>query len=132
MYLANKVQNIKGSADVLLECAGLTFDELQPIADAMEKGGRKAAAKAVTDDILEKVCADCRHARRMHCSRSSNIATQDALTSCLKSGATIAPGRRSYLAKPCCHISESSHWTRSNDSSTICEIRFIRPALAWR
>jgi 5,10-methylenetetrahydromethanopterin reductase len=57
MYLANKVQNIKGSADVLLESASLTFDELRPIADAMEKGGRKAAAQAVTDDILRKVCA---------------------------------------------------------------------------
>ena len=57
MYLANKVQNIKGSADVLLECAGLTFEELRPVADAMENGGRKAAAKAVTDDILRKVCA---------------------------------------------------------------------------
>ena len=56
MYLANKVQNIKGSADVLLECAGLTFDELRPVADAMEKGGRKAAAKMVTDEILRKVC----------------------------------------------------------------------------
>jgi len=56
MYLANKVQNIKGSADVLLECAGLTFDELRPVADAMEKGGRKAAARAVTDEILHKVC----------------------------------------------------------------------------
>src|SRR5437879_10355513 len=54
MYLANKVQNIKGSADVLLECAGLSFEELQPIADAMEKGGRKAAARAVTDEILRK------------------------------------------------------------------------------
>ena len=57
MYLANKVQNIKGSADVLLESAGLSFDELRPVADAMEKGGRKAAAKAVNDDILKKVCA---------------------------------------------------------------------------
>jgi 5,10-methylenetetrahydromethanopterin reductase len=57
MYLANKVQNIKGSADILLDCAGLTFEELQPVADAMEKGGRKAAAKAVTDEILRKVCA---------------------------------------------------------------------------
>jgi 5,10-methylenetetrahydromethanopterin reductase len=56
MYLANKVQNIKGSADVLLDCAGLTFDELRPVADAMEKGGRKAAARAVTDEILRKVC----------------------------------------------------------------------------
>src|SRR5262252_8674959 len=57
MYLANKVQNIKGAADVLLQSAGLSFEELQPIADAMEKGGRKAAAKAVTDEILRKVCA---------------------------------------------------------------------------
>jgi 5,10-methylenetetrahydromethanopterin reductase len=56
MYLANKVQNIKGSADMLLDCAGLTFEELQPIADAMEKGGRKAAAKAVSDEILRKAC----------------------------------------------------------------------------
>jgi 5,10-methylenetetrahydromethanopterin reductase len=57
MYLANKVQNIKGSADVLLQCAGLTFEDLQPVADAMERGGRKAAASAVTDTILRKVCA---------------------------------------------------------------------------
>jgi 5,10-methylenetetrahydromethanopterin reductase len=56
MYLANKVQNIKSSADVLLECAGLTLDELRPVADAMEKGGRRAAAEAVTDDVLRKVC----------------------------------------------------------------------------
>jgi 5,10-methylenetetrahydromethanopterin reductase len=56
MYLANKVQNIRGSADVLLQCAGLTFDELRPVADAMEKGGRKAASKAVTNEVLEKVC----------------------------------------------------------------------------
>ncbi|HZQ69875.1 MAG TPA: LLM class flavin-dependent oxidoreductase [Terriglobales bacterium] len=56
MYLANKVQNIRGSADVLLDCAGLSREELQPIADAMEKGGRKAAAQAVTDEVLRKVC----------------------------------------------------------------------------
>lgn len=56
MYLANKVQNIRGSADVLLQEAGLTFDEIQPIAEAMERGGRKAAAAKVTDEILTKVC----------------------------------------------------------------------------
>jgi 5,10-methylenetetrahydromethanopterin reductase len=56
MYLANKVQNIKGSADVLLESAGITFEELQPVADAMENGGRKAAARAVSDELLRKVC----------------------------------------------------------------------------
>ena len=56
MYLANKVQNIRGSADMILQKAGLTFDEIQPIADAMERWGRTAAARAVTDDILRKVC----------------------------------------------------------------------------
>ena len=56
MYLANKVQNIRRSADTLLECAGLTREEIQPIADAMEKGGRKAAARAVSNATLDKVC----------------------------------------------------------------------------
>ncbi len=56
MYLANKVQNIKGSADTLLECARLSFEEIQPIAEAMEQGGRKAAARAVSDSVLDKVC----------------------------------------------------------------------------
>jgi alkanesulfonate monooxygenase SsuD/methylene tetrahydromethanopterin reductase-like flavin-dependent oxidoreductase (luciferase family) len=54
MYLANKVQNIRGSADVLLESAGLTFDEIAPIAEAMERGGRKAAAQAVSDEVFKK------------------------------------------------------------------------------
>jgi alkanesulfonate monooxygenase SsuD/methylene tetrahydromethanopterin reductase-like flavin-dependent oxidoreductase (luciferase family) len=56
MYLANKVENIKNSADVLLKCAGLSFDELRPVAEAMSRGGRRAAAKAVSDEILDKVC----------------------------------------------------------------------------
>jgi alkanesulfonate monooxygenase SsuD/methylene tetrahydromethanopterin reductase-like flavin-dependent oxidoreductase (luciferase family) len=55
MYLANKVQNIQGAADVLLEKAGLTFEEIQPVAEAMEYGGRRAAAAAVTDEVLNKV-----------------------------------------------------------------------------
>ncbi len=55
MYLANKVQNIKGSADVLLQSAGLSFNEIRPIAEAMEQGGRKAAARAVSDEVFEKV-----------------------------------------------------------------------------
>jgi 5,10-methylenetetrahydromethanopterin reductase len=57
MYLANKVQNIRGSADVLLQSASLKFEEIAPIAEAMERGGRKAAARAVTDEVLEKACA---------------------------------------------------------------------------
>ena len=54
MYLANKVQNIQASADVLLDQAGLSQEEIRPIADAMESGGRLAAAAAVTDEILDK------------------------------------------------------------------------------
>ena len=54
MYLANKVQNIQAAADTLLECAGLTQDEIRPVAEAMEQGGRLAAKAAVTDAILDK------------------------------------------------------------------------------
>ena len=54
MYLANKVQNIQAAADTLLQCAGLTQEEIRPIAEAMERGGRLAAKAAVTDEILDK------------------------------------------------------------------------------
>ena len=54
MYLANKVQNIKGAADTLLDLAGLEQDEIRPIAEAMERGGRLAAKELVTDAILDK------------------------------------------------------------------------------
>jgi 5,10-methylenetetrahydromethanopterin reductase len=54
MYLANKVQNIQASADTLLDLAGLTADEIRPIAEAMESGGRLAAKALVTDEILDK------------------------------------------------------------------------------
>ena len=54
MYLANKVQNIQAAADTLLELAHLEQDEIGPIAEAMERGGRLAAKAAVTDEILDK------------------------------------------------------------------------------
>ncbi|MBA3330664.1 MAG: LLM class flavin-dependent oxidoreductase [Actinobacteria bacterium] len=54
MYLANKVQNIQGAADTLLDLAGLEQDEIRPIAEAMEQGGRLAAKAMVTDTILDK------------------------------------------------------------------------------
>ena len=54
MYLANKVQNIQASADTLLDLAGLTAEEIRPIAEAMERGGRLAAKALVTDEILDK------------------------------------------------------------------------------
>ncbi len=54
MYLANKVQNIQGSADTLLDLAGIEQDEIRPVADAMERGGRLAAKAQVTDELLDK------------------------------------------------------------------------------
>jgi 5,10-methylenetetrahydromethanopterin reductase len=54
MYLANKVQNIQGSADTLLDLAHLEQDEIRPVAEAMEQGGRLAAKAKVTDAILDK------------------------------------------------------------------------------
>jgi 5,10-methylenetetrahydromethanopterin reductase len=54
MYLANKVQNIQGAADTLLDLAGIEQDEIQPVADAMERGGRLAAKAEVSDALLDK------------------------------------------------------------------------------
>jgi 5,10-methylenetetrahydromethanopterin reductase len=54
MYLANKVQNIKGAADTLLELAGIEQEEIAPVAEAMERGGRLAAKAEVSDALLDK------------------------------------------------------------------------------
>ena len=54
MYLANKFQNIRGSADTLLELAGIDMQELAPVAEAMEGGGRLAAKEQVSDDLLDR------------------------------------------------------------------------------
>jgi 5,10-methylenetetrahydromethanopterin reductase len=54
MYLANKVQNIQGAADTLLELAEISQEEIRPVAEAMERGGRLAAKAEVTDALLDK------------------------------------------------------------------------------
>jgi 5,10-methylenetetrahydromethanopterin reductase len=54
MYLANKVQNIRGAADTLLELAEIEQREIQPVAEAMQRGGRLAAKAEVTDALLDK------------------------------------------------------------------------------
>ena len=54
MYLANKVQNIQGAADTLLDLAGIEQDEIRPVAEAMEQGGRLAAKAQVSDALLDK------------------------------------------------------------------------------
>jgi 5,10-methylenetetrahydromethanopterin reductase len=54
MYLANKFQNIRGAADTLLELAGIEMEELRPVAEAMERGGRLAAKERVSDGLLDR------------------------------------------------------------------------------
>jgi alkanesulfonate monooxygenase SsuD/methylene tetrahydromethanopterin reductase-like flavin-dependent oxidoreductase (luciferase family) len=54
VYLANKVQNIQGAADTLLELAGIEQEEIRPVAEAMEQGGRLAAKAKVSDALLDK------------------------------------------------------------------------------
>jgi 5,10-methylenetetrahydromethanopterin reductase len=54
MYLANKFQNIKGAADTLLELAEIEMEELRPVAEAMERGGRLAAKQQVSDSLLDR------------------------------------------------------------------------------
>jgi len=54
MYLANKVQNIAGAADTLLELAEIDPEEIRPVAAAMERGGRLAAKEEVTDSLLDR------------------------------------------------------------------------------
>jgi 5,10-methylenetetrahydromethanopterin reductase len=53
VYIANKIQNIKN--DVILQCAGLTEAEASPISEAITRRGAKAAARLVTDEIMDKV-----------------------------------------------------------------------------
>src|SRR5436309_1466854 len=51
MYLANNVQNIKGAADTLLECAGLTREDIEPSGDALETGGAMSAVRGLAKRI---------------------------------------------------------------------------------
>src|SRR5919106_1027503 len=54
MYLANKFQNIRGAAETLLELAEIGMEELEPAAQAMERGGRLAAKAEVTDSLRDR------------------------------------------------------------------------------
>ncbi len=54
MYLANKFQNIRGAADTLLDLAEIEMEELRPVAEAMERGGRLAAREQVSDELLDR------------------------------------------------------------------------------
>jgi alkanesulfonate monooxygenase SsuD/methylene tetrahydromethanopterin reductase-like flavin-dependent oxidoreductase (luciferase family) len=53
VYIANKLQNIRN--DALMNAAGLTEDEARPIADKLLSEGALAAARLVTNAIMDKV-----------------------------------------------------------------------------
>ena len=56
----------RAPADTLLELAGIEQEEIRPVAEAMERGGRLAAKEQVTDDAPGQVQADRGHARGLH------------------------------------------------------------------
>ena len=101
MYLANKFQNIRGSADTLLDLAGIEMEELAPVAAAMERGraargeggGHRLAARSLQ--------ADCRDARATASPRSRSTATPGARTSCSSCGATAATIRSASSGSTC-------------------------------
>ena len=53
VYIANKVRNIRN--DIILSSAGLSEAEALPISDAVRNKGSEAAARMVSDEILDKV-----------------------------------------------------------------------------
>ena len=55
-----------GAADTLLELAGLEQEEIRPVAEAMERGGRLAAKERGHRRDPRQVQADRRHAGRLH------------------------------------------------------------------
>ena len=113
MYLANKVQNIQGAADTLLELAGLEQEEIRPVAEAMERGGRLAAKEQVTDDDPRQVQADRRARRRTASPRSRSTATPAARTSCSSCGATTGTSRSASSASRSCRTSDDRPSDRS-------------------
>src|SRR5438105_3115697 len=52
IFIAHAV--VDGQPGAAREGAGLSQDEIRPVADAMERGGRLAAKAEVTDEILDK------------------------------------------------------------------------------
>ena len=116
MYLANKVQNIRGSADVLLECAGLTFDELRPVA-----GAKPQPRRLLTRFYVRSSPSQGR--RRSASNALKNTVRLDALTSCWKSGAMTAQGRPDFSARQCCRTSGNSH--RAQTGERIRELSFV-------
>ena len=54
MYLANKVQNIRGAADTLLELAEIDPRRSDRSPRRWSRGGRLAAKEQVTDSLLDR------------------------------------------------------------------------------
>ena len=103
MYLANKFQNIRGSADTLLDLAGIEHGR----ARARGRGdgaGRPARREGEGDGLAARpLQADRGHARRTASRRSRSTATRAARTSCSSSGATAGTTRSVCSARGCSH-----------------------------
>jgi 5,10-methylenetetrahydromethanopterin reductase len=53
IYIANKLENIRN--DTLMQAAGLEESDARPIAETLRRDGPQAAARMVTNEIMDKV-----------------------------------------------------------------------------
>ena len=118
MYLANKVQNIRGSADTLLRMRGLNLRRNS--AHRRRHGIRRTQSRSESRDGFgaRKSLPHCRDAGSMHRAHSKNIATRAARTSCSNFGATIVRSKRNFSARKCCRISRKNNRGRESIRST--------------
>ena len=99
MYLANKVQNIQGSADTLLDLAGARAGR-DPARRRGDGAGRPARGEGEGDRRdPRQVQADRGHARPTASRRSRSTARPAARTSCSSSGATRGTSRSALFGE---------------------------------
>ena len=119
MYLANKVQNIQGAADTLLELAGLSRTRWSGAAASppLRPSPTRCSTNATRSPALPKIASP----------RSTNTATRAAPTSCSSSGVMIAPSRSRPLASRFCPRWESASIRAKSRHERPCRTPGRRP-----
>jgi len=128
-YLANKVQNIQGSADTPARSRRLEQDEIRPVAARWSAVGSLAAKELVTDAILDKCKPDDRrHARGLHRGdrgvQGCGLHARDARA--------VGQDRHEQIrlfASACSRTSETDHGQAAVDESLRFRNRCLTPAM---
>ena len=119
MYLANKFQNIRGSADTLLELAGIEHGRSSRRSPRRWSGAAGSRRRPkVTDSLLDRCKPIAGTPGGLHRARSRSTATRAARTSCSSSGATAATTRSASSARRCSRTSVAELRIDETGSST--------------